>query len=132
MSNNEKDKKSQNKIVILIVEDDEILLRALYILFHENNYTIATATDGDTAIKMAQRIKPNVILLDLLLPKINGFDVLKSLKSDSNLKHIPIIVLSNLGDSADIERAKSLGASDYFVKSNTNLEALAEKVKKSI
>lgn len=122
--------KRTGKTIILIVEDDEILLRALYILFHDKEYTIATATDGSTAIEMARRLKPNVILLDLLLPKMDGFDVLKNLKSDPKLKSIPVVVLSNLGDTADIRRATELGASDYFVKANTNLSELAEKIKK--
>jgi two-component system cell cycle response regulator len=120
------------KTVILIIEDDEILLRALYILFHKDKYTIATATDGETAVKMAQRLKPDVILLDILLPKIDGFGVLKNLKSNPDLKEIPVIILSNLDDTGDIDRAKSLGAHDYFVKSDTDLEKLAQKIKKLV
>lgn len=120
------------KTVVLIVEDDEILLRALYILFHKDEYTIATATDGETAVKMAQRLKPDIILLDILLPKMDGFGVLKNLKSNPKLKDIPVIILSNLDDSGDIDRAKSLGAKDYFVKSNTNLELLAQKIKELV
>ena len=119
----------KRKIMILVVEDDQVLLRALYILFHESEYTIATATDGDTAIKMARRLKPDVVLLDLLLPKIDGFGVLKSLKADPKLKNIPVIILSNLGDDLNIERAKKLGAQDFFVKADTDLKLLAEKIK---
>jgi len=119
----------KRKIMILVVEDDQVLLRALYILFHESEYTIATATDGDTAIKMARRLKPDVVLLDLLLPKIDGFGVLKGLKADPKLKNIPVIVLSNLGDDLNIERAKKLGAQDFFVKADTDLKLLAEKIK---
>ena len=122
----------KGKIMILIVEDDQVLLRALYILFHKSEYTIATASDGDTAIKMAQRLKPDVVLLDLLLPKTDGFAVLKSLKADPKLKDIPVIVLSNLGDDASIEKAKRLGAQDYFVKAVTNLDSLTEKIKNII
>lgn len=120
--------KTKRKIV-LIVEDDEVLLRALYLLFHNSGYTIASATDGDSALKMAQRIRPDLVLLDLLLPKMNGFDVLKNMKADPNIRSIPVIVLSNLGDAADIEQAKSLGALDYYVKANTELSSLEEKIK---
>lgn len=119
-----------NKPVILIVEDDEVLLRALYLLFHGGNYTIASAADGDAALKMAGRIRPDVILLDLLLPKMDGFDFLKYIKADSRLKDIPIVVLSNLGDTADIEKARGLGAIDYFVKADTDLVTLEDKVNK--
>ena len=116
------------KIIILIIEDDEILLRALYLVFHEANYTIATASDGDTGLKMAGRLKPDIVLLDLLLPKMNGFDFLKYFKADATLKDIPVVVLSNLGDQENIDRAKDLGAIDYFVKSGTNLDELKDKL----
>ncbi len=118
------------KMIILLVEDDELLLRALYLTFHGGNYTIATASDGDTGLKMVERIKPNVILLDLLLPKMNGFDLLKYLKANPELKDIPVIVLSNLGDNDDITKAMGLGALDYFVKSDTDLDDLKNKVDK--
>lgn len=120
------------KKVMLIVEDDEVLLRALYLLFHKGEYTIASATDGDTALKMTQRLKPDVVLLDLLLPKMNGFDYLKFLKAEPDLKDTPVIVLSNLGDKESIEKVKALGALDYFIKSDTDLTTLNDKVKKII
>lgn len=121
-----------NKKTVLIAEDDEILLRALYLLFHEGGYTIASAGDGETALKMTERLKPDIVLLDLLMPKMNGWDYLRSVKANSALKDIPIIVLSNLGDKDDIEKAKALGAEDYFIKSNTNLSALFDQVKKKL
>lgn len=120
------------KKVMLIVEDDEVLLRALYLLFHKGEYTIASATDGDTALKMTQRLKPDVVLLDLLLPKMNGFDYLKFLKAEPDIKDTPVIILSNLGDKESIEKAKALGALDYFIKSDTDLTTLNDKVKKII
>jgi PleD family two-component response regulator len=118
------------KKVMLIVEDDEVLLRALYLLFHKGEFTIASATDGDTALKMTQRLKPDVVLLDLLLPKMNGFDYLKILKSEPAIKNIPVIVLSNLGDKESVDKAKGLGALDYFIKSDTDLTTLNDKVNK--
>lgn len=122
--------KEKSKKIILIVEDDEVLLRALYVFFHESEYTIATANDGDTAVKMAQRLKPDIILLDLLLPKMDGFKVLEILKAIPEFKETPIIVLSNLSDSADMTKAKALGAHSYFIKSNVNLAKIAETIKK--
>src|SRR3989344_2868400 len=119
---------SQGKMV-LIVEDDEVLLRVLYLFLKRAGYTIATATDGESAVKIIQRLKPNIILLDLLLPKMDGFDVLRILKADPKLKNIPVVVLSNLGDNADIAKAKSLGANDYFIKANTDLAVILEKIK---
>mgnify|MGYP001582734566 CR=1 FL=1 len=119
---------TRSKLVLLIVEDDEVLLRALYLLFHKSKYTIASATDGESAIQMTRRLKPDLVLLDLLLPKINGFEVLRVIKADPVLKNIPVIVLSNLGDASDMEKAKTLGAVDYFIKASTNLSTLTEKV----
>lgn len=122
----------ESKKTILIVEDDEILMRALYLLFHGGDYTIASAGDGETALKMTERLKPNIVLLDILMPKMNGFDYLKDMKANQALKNIPVIVLSNLGDKDDIEKAKALGAEDYFIKSNTDLSVLFDKVKKRL
>ena len=102
--NGEKRTVSQEKMV-LIVEDDEVLLRVLYLFLKRADYTIATATDGESAVKMIQRLKPNIILLDLLLPKMDGFEVLR------------------------VEKAKALGALDYFVKANTDLSVILEKIK---
>lgn len=125
----EQSSNSDNKM-ILIVEDDQVLLRVLYLfLKRRSGYSIATASDGDTALKMAQRLKPNVILLDLILPKMDGFSVLRSLKADPNMKDIPVIILSNLGDTGDVEKAKDLGAADYFVKANTDLSVILDKIK---
>lgn len=114
--------------MILIVEDDEVLLRALYLLFHGGEYTIASATDGETALQMTLRLKPDLVLLDLILPKMNGFDYLKDVKGNPELKDMPVVVLSNLGDRESVDRAISLGAHDYFVKSNTDLSTLIDKV----
>ncbi|OGL95342.1 hypothetical protein A2348_01415 [Candidatus Uhrbacteria bacterium RIFOXYB12_FULL_58_10] len=123
-------KTGAEKKILLIIEDDEILLRALYLTFQKKNYTIATATDGESALKMTERMKPGLILLDLIIPKMDGFEYLKNMKSNAKLARIPVIVLSNLGTQEDIDRAKELGAMDYFVKSDTNLSDLAKKVEK--
>jgi DNA-binding response OmpR family regulator len=120
---------AEKKPVILMVEDDEVLLRAMYLFFHNKGYTIGTATDGETGFKMAQRLKPSIVLLDLLLPKLDGFGVLKNIKADPKLKDTPVIILSNLGDDGDVSKARNLGATDYFVKSNTDLSALEDKFK---
>lgn len=120
----------KGKKIILIVEDDEVLLRALYLAFHDADYTIASATDGEMALKMTERLKPNLVLLDLLMPKMNGFEYLRNMKANAKISKIPVIVLSNLGDKDDIEKAKNLGAIDYFIKSDTSLSAISDKVKK--
>lgn len=114
--------------ILLIIEDDEVLLRALYLTFHKAGFEIASATDGESGLKMAQRMTPSIILLDLLLPKMSGFDVLKNLKADPKVKDIPVIILSNLGDSGDVDKVKDLGAIDYFVKADVKLADLVKRV----
>lgn len=120
----------EGKPILLVVEDDEVLLRALYLVFHDSQYTIATASDGATALQMAERLNPDLVLLDLLLPKMNGFDFLRAIKANPKLSATPVIVLSNLSDNDDKDKAKALGAADYFIKSNTDLSSLADKVGK--
>lgn len=118
------------KKTLLLVEDDEVLMRALFLLFHKSEYTIASAGDGETALKMTERLKPDLVILDLLMPKMNGFEYLRNVKAMPVLKNIPVIVLSNLGDKEDIEKSRALGAVDYFVKADTDLASLSDKVKK--
>lgn len=118
------------KKILLVIEDDEIILRALYLSFHEGDYTVATATDGETGLRMTERLKPDLVLLDLIIPKLDGFAYLKTMKANPELNKIPVIVLSNLGDQESVDRAKGLGASDYFIKSDTDLSELAKKVGK--
>ena len=102
----------------------------MFLLFHDSDYTIASASDGEAALRMTERLKPDLVLLDMIMPKMNGFDYLKSVKSNPVLKDIPVIVLSNLGDKDDIEKATNLGAMDYYIKLNTDLATLADKVAK--
>jgi len=118
----------EEKKILLVIEDEEMLLRALYLAFLHSGYTIATASDGETGLRMTERLKPNLVLLDLLLPKMSGFEYLKTIKSNPGLKSTPVIVLSNLGDKDDMEKATDLGAADYFIKANTDLSVLAKKV----
>lgn len=118
---------AKNK-VLMIVEDDAVLLRALYLAFHDSGYTIATATDGEMALKMTERIAPDIVLLDLLLPKMNGFEYLAAIRANAKLKDIPVIILSNLGDDDSSDKVKKLGITDYFIKSNTNLANLSKRV----
>ena len=86
------------------------------------------AYDGEEGIKKMEETLPNIVLLDLMLPKKNGFEVLETVKQNIKLNHIPVIILSNLGQGDDIERGKALGADDFLVKSNVKLEMVLEKI----
>lgn len=113
---------------ILIVEDEEFLVRALKDNFEAEGAQIAVASNGDDAMKLIRDARPDIILLDLLMPKRDGFYVLEELKKNPEWSLIPVIVLSNLGGDGEIKRALELGADDYFVKSQHPIEEVIEKV----
>ncbi|MBI5046105.1 MAG: response regulator, partial [Candidatus Niyogibacteria bacterium] len=117
---------------ILIVEDEEFLIRALKDNLEVEGYAIDTAMNGEEAMDRIRKQLPTIILLDLLMPKKDGFYVLEEVKKNPDWKLIPIIVLSNLGGDADIKRALEMGASDYFVKSQHPIEEVIEKIKAHI
>lgn len=114
---------------VLIVEDEEFLVRAVKDNLVSEGCTVSVAMDGEAVFEEIKKKKPALILLDLLLPKKNGFDVLKELKSSPEWQLIPVVVLSNLGEDSEIKRALELGASDYFVKSQHPIQEVVEKVK---
>lgn len=114
---------------ILIVEDEEILSKVLEEKFKRSGFDVSIATNGADAFPMAKKSQPEIILLDLILPKKNGFQVLKELKSDAELKTIPVIVLSNLGQDEEIKKALEAGAEDYLVKTQHPINEVIEKVK---
>ncbi|TSC94028.1 MAG: Response regulators consisting of a CheY-like receiver domain and a winged-helix DNA-binding domain [Parcubacteria group bacterium Licking1014_1] len=117
---------------ILIVEDEDFLIRALQDNLTAEGYTVDTAKDGEEAIEKIGKKKPNLILLDLLMPKKDGFYVLEELKKNPQWKLIPVIVLSNIGEDTAIKRAMEMGANDYFVKSQHPIEEVIEKVKEHL
>ncbi len=114
---------------ILVVEDEEALARVLSEKLEIEHFETLIARDGEEAIPLTKEFLPDLILLDLLLPKKLGLDVLAELKRDVDLKGIPVIIISNLGSDEDIKRALSLGAVDYFVKTQHPLKEIVEKVK---
>jgi len=91
-----------------------------------------SAMDGDEGLKLAGAEKPDLILLDLILPKINGFDALEQLKDNLSTKDIPVIVLTNLEGTGDVEKALELGATTYLVKANYTLEEVLQKIKQAL
>ncbi|MFA7682528.1 MAG: response regulator [Candidatus Peribacteraceae bacterium] len=114
---------------ILIVEDERPLAHALELKFAHDGFETHIATDGEDAICMAKKFKPDIILLDLIMPKVDGFTFLEEMK---RIKcKTPVIVLSNLGQEEDKERAQQLGAKGYFVKSNTPISEIVSQVHSS-
>lgn len=114
---------------ILIAEDDRFLTRAYQVKLSAVGFAVQVAADGEETLKLLAEIKPDMLLLDLMMPKKNGFEVLEAMKKDASLKSIPVIILSNLGQDQDIQRGKDLGAVDYLVKTNVKLDAVVQKIK---
>lgn len=115
---------------ILIVEDEQTLAKALKEKFDRFGFETKIVADGESATPMIQEYSPNLIILDLILPKKSGFEVLEALKADEKLKRIPVVVVSNLGEDENIKKAFAMGATDYYVKSQHPLNEIAKKVKK--
>ncbi len=114
---------------ILFIEDEASLQKTVGEILKQEGFEVLEALDGDAGLAIAKEENPDLILLDLVLPKKDGFEVLKYLKEDPGTRHIKVVVLTNLEGSGDVERALELGATTYLVKANYNLEELVQKVK---
>lgn len=117
---------------ILVIEDDQFYSSIFQRKLTKEGFEVHTAADGEQGIAQAKEIKPDLILLDMIMPVKDGFETLKELKADQNLKDINVIVLSNLGQENDIASTKTLGAVDYIVKANMSVQEMVEKIRKYI
>ncbi len=114
---------------ILIVDDEEILRKIYSDRLTFEGFTIETAADGEEALAKIKAAAPNLILLDILMPKLNGLQVLEQLNTDATLKAIPVIVLSNVANDENIKKALALGAKDYLLKTNFSPNEIISKIK---
>lgn len=114
---------------ILIVEDEAILLNVLKDRFEGDGWSVEIAENGEEAMTAIDKKNFDLVLLDLLLPKKDGFEVLKEVRENPELRDLPIVVLSNLGADDDIKKALTLGANDYFVKTQHPIGEILEKAK---
>ena len=117
---------------IALIEDDANIRKMYKMKLELSGYDVLVAEDGAKALDLIKKANPDLVLLDILLPKKDGFEVLKEIKdsTDKKVKSIPVIMLSNLSNKEDIEEAKKLGASDYFVKAKISLKEATEKIGK--
>jgi len=114
---------------ILLIEDDKFLRELMNKKLITLGYDVVTAADGESGLVMIKETKPDVVLLDLILPGINGFEVLEKAKQDPEIAAIPIVILSNLGQGEDIEKGLSLGAKDFLVKAHFTPQEIVNKLK---
>lgn len=120
----------QAKIKILLVEDDSFLLGMYASKFEMEDFSVIIAEDGDKAIRLALKESPDIILLDILLPKTDGFEVLRQLKANSATAAIPVILLTNLSQKDKIEQGLKMGAKDYLIKAHFMPSEVVDKIKK--
>ena len=117
---------------ILIVEDDKFLRELIARKLSEEGYETVEAIDGEEGIKKTKEAKPDLILLDLILPGIDGFEVLSKIKEDPTVASIPVIILSNLGQREEVEKGLKLGAVDYLIKAHFTPGEIIEKIKATL
>ena len=115
---------------ILLVEDDRFLRKAAEATLRRNGFVVRTAVDGEEALQRIQEEAPDLVLLDLIMPKLQGFEVLRILKQDPATRQIPVVVLSNLGQESDVQQALQGGAIAYLIKANLSLQDLVTHVQK--
>jgi two-component system alkaline phosphatase synthesis response regulator PhoP len=113
---------------ILLVEDDRFLRRACEASLRQRGFTVIAAADGEEGLRQARAEHPDLILLDLLMPKLAGVEVLRALKADPETKAIPVLILSNSSREQDVSEVISLGAVDYWVKADLSLKELGDRV----
>jgi len=113
---------------VLLVEDDRFLRRACEASLRQRGFTVVAAADGEEGLRLARAEAPDLVLLDLLMPKLSGVDVLRALKADEATRGIPVLVLSNSSRQQDIDEITRLGAVGYLVKANLSLQELGDRV----
>ena len=117
---------------ILIIEDDKFLRQLISQKLFKEGYDVSEAIDGEEGLKKIREEKPGLILLDLILPGIDGFEVLSQMRKEQEIADIPIIILSNLGQKEDVEKGLNLGAIDYLIKAHFTPGEIIEKVKNAL
>lgn len=117
---------------ILVIEDDKFLRELISQKLLKEGYEIAEAMDGEKGIEAVKKEQPGLILLDLILPGIDGFEVLARIKADPEISEIPVIILSNLGQKDDIEKGLKMGAMDYLIKAHFTPAEIIEKIRGAV
>lgn len=122
----------EKKVKILLIEDDPFLSSMYSTKFEMENFDVASAEDGAKGLSLALSDRPDIILLDILMPKMNGFEVLEKLRANKETKDVPVILLTNLNQRDDIEKGMALGAADYLIKAHFMPSEVVDKIKKTI
>ncbi|MFH1510014.1 MAG: response regulator [Candidatus Nealsonbacteria bacterium] len=117
---------------ILIIEDEEIMMELLQKKLIQAGYDVVVARNGEDGLRVMEESKPDLVLLDIVMPKMNGFDVMEKMNENKDIKKIPVVIVSNSGQPVEIDRAQKLGAKDWLVKTEFDPKEVLDKVKKQI
>lgn len=128
----EKNSAPVSKKTIALLEDDHFLSNLYKTKLELEDYGVITAGNGEIGIKLVKEKKPDLIILDIIMPKMNGFEVLKEIRADKNLKDVPVIMLTNLGQKEDVQKSFKLGANEYLIKAHFLPSEVVGKVKKFV
>jgi DNA-binding response OmpR family regulator len=123
---------ADEEVTVLFIEDDAAVAEMYRLKLELDGYTVTIAPDGEQGLKLARESHPDIIFLDIRLPKMDGFAVLEALRADDALKHAPVIILSNYGEAELVDRGLKLGALDYLIKAETTPSTLSRGVGKWI
>jgi CheY-like chemotaxis protein len=117
---------------ILLIEDEEIMVNLLQRKLTQEGYEISVARDGEEGLKLIREAVPDLVLLDIIMPKKGGFEVMEAMQKDKELREIPVIIISNSGQPVELDRAKELGAKDWLIKTDFDPQEVLDKVVKQI
>jgi CheY-like chemotaxis protein len=117
---------------ILLIEDEKIMIGLLEKKLTREGYDVSVAENGEEGLEMMRKLKPDIVLLDIIMPKMGGFEVMEEMNKDPELKKIPIVIISNSGQPIELGKARELGARDWLIKTEFDPQEVLEKVKKQI
>lgn len=123
---------ADEEVRVLFIEDDAAVAEMYRLKLELDGYTVTVAPDGEEGLRIARESPPDIVFLDIRLPKMDGFAVLEQLRADAGLQHVPVIILSNYGEAELVERGLKLGALDYLIKAETTPSTLSRGVGKWI
>lgn len=126
------DQQNQAKKYILVAEDDKFLANAYRVKLEKENFDVRITKSGEETLAALKEKVPDLLILDLIMPDMDGFAVLGEINKDENLKKVPVVVASNLGQQEDVDKGINLGAIDYLIKSDLSLSSLVEKINKIV
>ncbi|MDP2967044.1 MAG: response regulator [bacterium] len=118
--------------MILLIEDEEIMVNLLQRKLTQEGYEISVARDGEEGLKLMREALPDLVLLDIIMPKKGGFEVMEVMQKDKKIREIPVIIISNSGQPVELDRAKELGAKDWLIKTDFDPQEVLDKVVKQI